>query len=136
MRDEYSGRIKKWGWRMLEFVRSDHGYEDGWVGVKPLGEGSFGRAGVWEKRDENGKVIDQICIKQIKAKDYDWMVEVDFEKPQEVKVLEDIGQWKSVNIIQLRGYRRYPMSRVHRLYLEYCQHGDLGRLITKYRLKK
>ncbi|KAL9576723.1 MAG: hypothetical protein Q9212_006864, partial [Teloschistes hypoglaucus] len=134
-RDEYGGYIK-WGWRMLEFVRSDHGYESGWIGVKPLGEGSFGRAGLWEKRDENGQVIDRICIKQIKQKAKDWMFETDFGKPQEVKVLEDIGQWKSVNIIQLRGYRRYPKSRLHRLYLEYCEHGDLGKLITKSRLRK
>lgn len=56
--DESHDYIRKWGWRMVEFVRSDHGYEDGWIGVKPLGKGSFGRAGLWEKRDEHGKVVD------------------------------------------------------------------------------
>ncbi|KAL9578433.1 MAG: hypothetical protein Q9203_007101, partial [Teloschistes exilis] len=136
LRDQYRGYIKAWGWRMLEFVRSDHGYESGWIGVKPLGEGSFGRAGLWEKRDEDGKVVDQVCIKQLKKiKDGNVSPE-DFEKPFEVDIMEDIGQWKNVNIIQLRGYRRYPKSRAHRLYLEYCKHGDLGRLITKYRKRK
>lgn len=41
-----------------EFLRSAHGYEDGWVGRKPLGMGSNGMAGMWEKRDGEGRVVD------------------------------------------------------------------------------
>ncbi|KAL9600911.1 MAG: hypothetical protein Q9219_002846 [cf. Caloplaca sp. 3 TL-2023] len=40
------------------FMRSKHGYEEGWVGRKPLGKGAMGVAGMWEKRDADGNVID------------------------------------------------------------------------------
>lgn len=40
------------------FLRSYHGYEDGWVGKEVLGIGSEGRVGLWEKLDSDGKVTD------------------------------------------------------------------------------
>ncbi|KAL8708182.1 MAG: hypothetical protein Q9225_007644 [Loekoesia sp. 1 TL-2023] len=117
---------------MAEFIRSQHGYEEGWVGRKPLGQGAVGRAGMWEKRDADGNVIDQVCIKQTKAqylRDYNW------RKPSEVKVMEDLRDKPNNGTVQLRGYRRYPRSKAHRIYLEYCEHGNLESLIAKYRRK-
>ncbi|KAL9596689.1 MAG: hypothetical protein Q9179_004527 [Wetmoreana sp. 5 TL-2023] len=58
------------------------------------------------------------------------------EKPDEVEVMENLRQWPKSGILQLRGYRRYPRSKAHRLYLDYCEHGDLDGLITKYRIRK
>lgn len=40
------------------FLKSDHGYEEGWIGSKLLGVGSAGRAGLWVKLDRNGEVTD------------------------------------------------------------------------------
>ncbi|KAL8950393.1 MAG: hypothetical protein Q9222_003573 [Ikaeria aurantiellina] len=113
-----------------EFMRSQFGYEAWWVGKKMLGSGGEGRAGLWEKRDNDGK---QICIKQTKAnylKDYKW------RKPVEVMVLEDLNKRRRNGVVKLRAYRRYPKSMAHRIYLEYCQHGDLNHLIVKYRTKR
>ncbi|KAL8737971.1 MAG: hypothetical protein Q9181_001193 [Wetmoreana brouardii] len=124
-----------WGLDNAEFIQSDHGYEEGWVGVKPLGQGGGGRAGLWEKRDKSGNIIDRVCIKQIKHAKRAGM---DYKpaKPDEVEVMENLRQWPKSGILQLRGYRRYPRSKAHRLYLDYCEHGDLGGLITKYRIEK
>lgn len=52
------GDIERIGVEMAEFIRSHHGYEEGWVGRKPLGQGAVGRAGMWEKRDADGNVVD------------------------------------------------------------------------------
>lgn len=41
-----------------KFIASPHGYEVGWSGVKFLQAGSFGAAGMWEKKDEQGNIID------------------------------------------------------------------------------
>ncbi|KAL9000178.1 MAG: hypothetical protein Q9169_001080 [Polycauliona sp. 2 TL-2023] len=42
------------------FLRSEHGYEDGWVGKRILGAGGSGRAGLWEKLNSDGVTeIDQ-----------------------------------------------------------------------------
>lgn len=41
-----------------EFIRSRHGYEEGWLGRQMLGQGAHGRAGMWEKRDSEGSVVD------------------------------------------------------------------------------
>ncbi|KAL8824454.1 MAG: hypothetical protein Q9170_008146, partial [Blastenia crenularia] len=122
------------GLEMAEFLRSDHGYEDGWVGRQPLGSGAQGRAGLWEKIDADGRVLDRVCIKQTKAatlSKYDW------EMPQEVAIMSNLlDDGKNNGILQLRSYKRYPRSQAHRLYLEYCEHGDLEKLIAKYRARK
>ena len=31
-----------------------------WHGVKPLGQGTFGRAGLWEKRNDSNRLVD-VC---------------------------------------------------------------------------
>ena len=40
-----------------EFIRSRSGLEENWVGVRPLGKGGYGIAGLWELRGDNGDVI-------------------------------------------------------------------------------
>ena len=40
------------------FLRSHHGYEEGWVGRRIVGTGEEGRAGLWDKMDDAGTVID------------------------------------------------------------------------------
>lgn len=53
--------ISLWTKPAAEFIRSPSGISgvpDMWIGRKPLGEGSFGLAGLWEKVDFEGNVID------------------------------------------------------------------------------
>lgn len=49
---------ENWGTAPAEFIRSYSGLGNGWVGKRPLGAGGFGMAGLWEKRDGNGTVIE------------------------------------------------------------------------------
>lgn len=49
--------LMKWGEVVgaAEFIRSTSGLEGNWVGIRPLGKGGNGIAGLWEFRDENGQ---------------------------------------------------------------------------------
>lgn len=49
---------EKWDTAPAEFIRSYSGLGSGWVGKRPLGAGGFGMAGLWEKYDGNGTVIE------------------------------------------------------------------------------
>ena len=49
---------EKWNTAPAEFIRSYSGLGHGWVGKRPLGAGGFGMAGLWEKYDGNGTVIE------------------------------------------------------------------------------
>ncbi|KAL8932344.1 MAG: hypothetical protein Q9211_006369, partial [Gyalolechia sp. 1 TL-2023] len=127
------GDEERLGVDAAEFVRSHHGYEEGWVGRKFLGQGAAGCAGMWEKRDADGKVLDRVCIKQTQAPTFS---EYNWHKPSEVEVMEDLQDTANNGTVQLRAYRRYPMARAHRIYMEYCEHGDLEKLISRYRSKR
>lgn len=50
--------------------------------------------------------------------------------------MEDLQDSANNGTVQLRGYRRYPRSRAHRIYMEYCEHGSLEQLIGRYRLDR
>ena len=53
--------ITLWKDRAAQFIRSSAGITgspDVWVGKRPLGEGGFGLAGLWEKIDSAGNVVD------------------------------------------------------------------------------
>ena len=51
---------QRWGKEIAQFIRSDADAEPEpgaeWVGKRPLGQGSFGIAGLWELRDGDGNV--------------------------------------------------------------------------------
>ena len=41
------------------FINSANGLENlNWIGKRPLGAGTFGTAGLWERRDENNALIE------------------------------------------------------------------------------
>ena len=50
--------LQYWNRSASSFIRSSSGIDATWVGRRPLGQGSFGIAGVWEKYDHNGNMID------------------------------------------------------------------------------
>ena len=50
-----------WTQPAAEFIRSGIGLVDSsgdWVGKRPLGQGGFGLAGLWERLDEDGNPVD------------------------------------------------------------------------------
>ena len=53
--------LERWGHGPSEFIRSEAGISEPpfvWLGKRPLGKGSFGLAGLWEKIDGDGNVVD------------------------------------------------------------------------------
>lgn len=52
--------IELWGSTpgAAQFIRSQSGLEQDWIGVRPLGKGGNGIAGLWERRGDDGQVID------------------------------------------------------------------------------
>lgn len=120
---------EKWGTAPAEFIRSYSGLGNGWVGKRPLGAGGFGMAGLWEKRDGNGTVIEQMVIKQIGVRKGIWRPEM----PMEVKMMRKMEETDCPSVVRYEGYRRFLHDQVHRIYMEYCPHGDLKRLYRRYR---
>lgn len=51
--------IEYWGSNTgaAEFIRSQSGLETDWVGIRPLGKGGFGIAGLWEIRGDDGQTM-------------------------------------------------------------------------------
>ncbi len=49
-----------WVPEAASFIQSRPGgcLEGQWIGVRPLGQGSYGIAGLWEKRNDDGEVVD------------------------------------------------------------------------------
>ncbi|KAI4282233.1 MAG: hypothetical protein L6R35_005459 [Caloplaca aegaea] len=115
-----------------KYIRSHHGYEEGWVGRRPLGRGTQAAVGMWEKRDSSGRIVDQICIKEIGEDHY---LPYNPNKPFEAVIMEDLRDEPKNGVVRIRGYRRYPRRKVHRIYMEYCEHGSLQRLISAYQAK-
>ncbi|KAL8774083.1 MAG: hypothetical protein Q9209_001191 [Squamulea sp. 1 TL-2023] len=152
IRDSEVGKI---GYHLSKFIHSPFGPEgflgEGWHGVKPVGKGGFGRAGMWERRGEDNNIVDvspnissywwyvlnalqRLVIKQIgkhgSDKDRAW----DPSHPLEVELMRALKG--KANIVQIKGYRRYPIQEVHRIYMEYCSSGDLHVLMTEYRARR
>ena len=54
--------LSSWSRSVTQFIHSNAGLPgappDVWVGKRPLGKGGFGLAGLWEKKDGAGKVVD------------------------------------------------------------------------------
>ena len=53
------GEMSLWKAEHAGFIKSAAGLSNSqWIGKRPLGSGSFGTAGLWERRDENNVVIE------------------------------------------------------------------------------
>lgn len=140
-----------WSGLAAQFIRSASGLDPSamWVGRKPLGEGSFGLAGLWERVDTEGTVVDvsctgeqvsrytltirqQLVIKQIgrgRKGTRKWKPEM----PHEVAIMKELNKTGCSGVVQIKGYKRYLHEEVHRIYMEYCPYGDLRRLCKRYR---
>ena len=53
--------LEYWGWfgeKIPRFIRSQSGIEGNWVGIRPLGLGGMGVAGLWELRGDDGQMVE------------------------------------------------------------------------------
>lgn len=116
------------------------GTENEWVGVKILGTGGNGTAGLWELREEQPEGMEgRIPFKSVVVKQQhgEWgdMVEEariyellrHIESPHLVKMYRKLYLDKGLGTVQAD--RKGP---VHRIFLEVCENGDLWDLIGIY----
>jgi hypothetical protein len=84
-----------WNKPAAQFIRSDAGITgspDVWVGKQPLGQGGFGLAGLWEKIDAEGNVVDVRVVS--------WMVVIvaDIERGSEWSLSRSAARGTAVGI--------------------------------------
>ena len=46
-----------WSRQEAQFIRSKSGLEENWIGIRPLGKGGYGVAGLWEMRGNDGELV-------------------------------------------------------------------------------
>ena len=74
-----------------------------------------------------------MAVKEQPYKKEDWMKYKDVkEVPDEIKVMSKLNKAKCHAITRLFNYKRYPHVYKHRIYMEFCPHNDLDRLINRY----
>ena len=50
-------QLDAWGHVGASFIRSPAGRPGQWIGVRPLGQGNYGIAGLWQKVDADGRAV-------------------------------------------------------------------------------
>jgi hypothetical protein len=115
------------------------GHEAGWVGIKKLGEGGQGCAGLWVKRDPvTQTIIDRVVIKETAM--YNWnnwnaWAGKDNKIPSEVYISQLMR--KNYNTVQIFAHRVWGTPHfTYRAYMEYCALGDLATIDELYRQKQ
>ena len=74
-----------------------------------------------------------MAVKEESYEKRDWInYEGVRDVPQEIKVMSKLNKAKCHAITRLFNYKRYPHVYKHRMYMEFCPHNDLNRLIMRY----
>jgi serine/threonine protein kinase len=103
--------------------------------------GGYGQVALFQKRDDKNEVVDEVVCKEMEfiADDRRDDYEVDYKTNRrlliEAAIQRDINSTHPDAAPFLRKYKVIPngLEGNYRLYLEYCPHGDLHRLIKMYR---
>ena len=120
----------------LNFFFADIEHDDAntvWSGSRVLGAGSFGKATLYTGHDINtAQQLDCLVVKEGEHRDESDV----FERPglaREAAILADYNKQDSMNRTNfLRRFAYSPVCQKQRLYLEFCEHGDLYRMKTRY----
>ncbi|KAH7092331.1 hypothetical protein FB567DRAFT_614222 [Paraphoma chrysanthemicola] len=108
--------------------------EDMWHGVKILGTGGFGVAGLWVEVDDNANIKRKMVIKDTQIADRrDWRDPKIWRGrvPQEIRCHQLIEQRREAEpeachyLIRFLGYRLMMVQMRYRIYLEHYEAGDL-----------
>ncbi|OAP58269.1 hypothetical protein AYL99_07359 [Fonsecaea erecta] len=129
----YDGKVEAFG-LSRSFLELDREEDYDWECTDILGQGSFGLVGRWTKFDRNGRVVDEIAIKQFeldqRERDEDGRPTV----PTEAVLVQALMAQGCRNVAEMREMRFFLSERPKwRLYLEYYRYGTLHELIDKYR---
>lgn len=116
----------------------------GWRGVKLLGQGGQGHAGLWVCVDDHGKIVNRMVIKETVEKEAKfndpriWHNGVLHGDPKEAVMNDlvtampeenDVHDTAS-NIVTIFGSSVQTDKGTYRMYQEFCAHGDLWGLVS------
>ena len=110
-----------------------------WSPSRVLGEGGYGIVGLWQLKDENGEVQDEMVVKEW---NYDDRLEVPGRRglAKEAVIQYQMNRRRGARalapILRHLKFVQDPNDRNNhkwRTYSEFCPNGDLARLATRYR---
>ncbi|KAK4626633.1 G2-specific protein kinase fin1 [Fulvia fulva] len=120
-----------------------------WKYKGELGKGAWGLVSIWVKFDADDRPVDRVAIKKVDLgpkpdiggkptedrwdESWNWLGDPKRRIPIDyglVKPLNDLPD--SENVVRVVGYGVYDMRRTIQIYLEYCEHGDLAKLVQQY----
>ncbi|KAK5296755.1 hypothetical protein LTR99_008396 [Exophiala xenobiotica] len=115
-----------------------------WGPVRVLGAGSYGRVGLWQKRDENNNAVDELALKEDDVEDANTRTSTEADAQRYPRLLKEAVIQNELNgkderaAPHLRRYKFFSadpahMSGRYRSYLEFCPHDSLDRLWRLYR---
>ncbi|KXT14924.1 hypothetical protein AC579_3058 [Pseudocercospora musae] len=91
-----------------------------WVNKGILGKGAWGCASIWLRYNANGSIVERVVTKESYLPNK-WDEKNALSKPP-----------KANNVVHCLAYGLYERFRMYRLYMEYCQHGDLEQSLKEY----
>lgn len=128
-----------------------------WVGMRILGEGGEGYAGLWVRQDDTGRIAEQLVVKQaVLTAEFeaswtnldDWNLRYDVPEhalgythlrisdgdtiPREANI--NLLLRGAENIVGFQGYAKRPELSAYRIYLDYCPYGTLHEYILATRV--
>ncbi|OAG41829.1 hypothetical protein AYO21_03832 [Fonsecaea monophora] len=132
--------LRKW-----LYFEQDEADDAEWGPIRLIGRGGYGIVGLWQKRNDQNQIVDELILKQSKYNEATTNVEATEADPAayprqltEAVIHRDINsQYPGVSP-QLREYKficddRRGQTGRYRFYLEYCPYGSLYRLSRLYR---
>lgn len=139
---------------VVRFLRSDLSelweYNE-WHCYRLLGAGSFGTAAVWQQFSNDGKLLDEIVVKEelaVGRTRYETQEKINEIFPTEAATMYDLNTHStSGNIVHMRGFKAFTRNPgikrkrngpvvhnlINRFYLEYAPYGNLHNLAMRYK---
>lgn len=143
--------------RVLRSTLSEWSNENEWHCYRFLGAGAFGTAAVWQQKDADGKLLDEIVMKEDRQTG-----KFRYNKNTYPRILDEAIAMRELNnvsnsgnLVHMRGYKvfiRKPLlkkksqeqleklglppihNEFHRYYLEYAPYGTINNLALRYKI--
>lgn len=136
-------KVKKWEGlaQSLGFDQERSEIQGNWHYKCQLGRGSFGNASLWVCYGPDLRIVDRKVVKETYAASlrsgWDdlrlWFGDSLDRVPLEYVLARSASSKRGGDtILRVDGYGIYDTHAMHRLYAEYCPHGDLEDLIDEY----